>query len=558
MTMEGHLSTSPTSTLDKRILTGLSMCCALLVLLIPIKTLFIAYDEGEVVFNAIRIMNGEVPNRDFWTAYPFGQFYILSALFTAFGPTLLVARLYDIIIRFAIAISLYLIARKLMSHALALLMLMATALFLSSAGFYGYPVFPAFELGLLSILSSFHYRDKHPARWGLLSGIFAGLASLFRWDISLYAAVSVVLTMPFFSLFGAVPENRSGAQKLLAAFKVVIAILVGITIIVLPFYISFGAIAGFNRIWEELVIFPVTRLREMRWLPYPDPIFLSLPTELSASAFEETYLEFLSWLRFYFPIITFATAFLFCGYHLCIRRENFPKTNYFRVVVVGLFGALLFKQALSRYDYVHVMPSLLISFLVAGSLVNCLSAKLTKVGERFWQVFFITIAGLLLLRPVESIIFHARWFPPWGCYSGLSRAGCVLLPGDQERAVRFVISHTQENEMIFVGNERHDLIFVNDIGFYFLARRPSPTPYHHLHPGVATTLPVQKKIIDNIISGNVNLIVLANLFANSEPNAAFVSSGVNILDDFIRTNYQVIAKFGRYEVRQKKLLKRPG
>ena len=36
------------------------------------------YDEGIVLVNAQRILNGEFPNIDFWTIYPPGQFLVYS------------------------------------------------------------------------------------------------------------------------------------------------------------------------------------------------------------------------------------------------------------------------------------------------------------------------------------------------------------------------------------------------------------------------------------------------------------------------------------------------
>jgi hypothetical protein len=109
-------------------------------------------------------------------------------------------------------------------------------------------------------------------------------------------------------------------------------------------------------------------------------------------------------------------------------------------------------------------------------------------------------------------------------------------------------THTLDGESIFVGNQRHDLIFANDIGFYFLSNRPSATKYHELHPGVATTRSVQEVIVYDIESKNVNWIVLVYVHESEEPNASAVSSGVHFLDDFIRSKYVLVAEFGNYGI----------
>jgi len=118
----------------------------------------------------------------------------------------------------------------------------------------------------------------------------------------------------------------------------------------------------------------------------------------------------------------------------------------------------------------------------------------------------------------------------------------------QEQAVEFLQSHAAPGEPIFVGNSRHDLIFVNDIGFYFLSARGSATRYSELHPGVATTLPVQRAIVGELEARGVRWVVLVDMPAPHEPNASAVSTGVSFLDEHLRRHYESVARFGDYRV----------
>ena len=43
------------------------------------------YDEGIIAFGAVRVMDGQIPYRDFWTQYSPGQLYVLAGLFQVFG-----------------------------------------------------------------------------------------------------------------------------------------------------------------------------------------------------------------------------------------------------------------------------------------------------------------------------------------------------------------------------------------------------------------------------------------------------------------------------------------
>jgi len=118
--------------------------------------------------------------------------------------------------------------------------------------------------------------------------------------------------------------------------------------------------------------------------------------------------------------------------------------------------------------------------------------------------------------------------------------------------VEYVRAHTAPGETVFFGNARHDLIFINDLLAYFLADRPSPTRYAELHPGLATTVPVQQAIVADLAEKDVRWVVTRRGFESKEPNASGVSSGVTLLDDYIRTHYRPETTFGPYQVWQRR------
>src|SRR5574341_480637 len=77
------------------------------------------YDEAIPVYGAARIVDGDVPYRDFWTIYPPGQFYLLAGVFRIFGPGLLVERLVSIVLMFLTAVLLYVVSRRIVPARLA-------------------------------------------------------------------------------------------------------------------------------------------------------------------------------------------------------------------------------------------------------------------------------------------------------------------------------------------------------------------------------------------------------------------------------------------------------
>jgi hypothetical protein len=214
-----------------------------------------------------------------------------------------------------------------------------------------------------------------------------------------------------------------------------------------------------------------------------------------------------------------------------------------------LFGGFLFNQALSRYDLIHVIPASILTFIVAVAF----SQQFSKTWMKQWVrngLFALTVAlTILYFAPsLKELLISLDTAAPWGCYSHLKIAGCVSLGEDEEQAAAFIQANTKPSDLIFVGNQKHDRIFVNDIGLYYLADRLSGTRYHELYPGVATTLPIQTEIASEIGTNKVKWIVLVKIWDSTEPNGSALSSGVTYLDDYLRAHYVQVAEFGNYQI----------
>jgi len=149
------------------------------------------FDEPLILIGAQRILSGELPFRDFYTTtYPPGQYYVVAALCGVFGDSILTLRVYGVVVRAALALLLYLTARRVAGRSVALACWGACVLWIMHLGFYGYPTFPALLLILLawSILASCLDRSRAGIRsgeWRLFSaGGALGAAALFRHDVA--------------------------------------------------------------------------------------------------------------------------------------------------------------------------------------------------------------------------------------------------------------------------------------------------------------------------------------------------------------------------------------
>ncbi|MCX8021531.1 MAG: hypothetical protein N2745_02005 [Syntrophorhabdaceae bacterium] len=525
---------------------GLLFFLSFLSLFLSIKYSINGYDEGIVVFGAHRIMQGEVPYRDFWAVYPPGQFYMNAAMFTLFGETVIVARVYHTFICFFIAICFYYICTSFFSKKVCALALGTVSLWLSANTFYGYPIFPALLANLLSIMVFFEYIEKRESLPLFLSGILIGLALLFRLDFAIYGAVAQIIPLIAVNL-----KERPITLGIKTLLKNLTVYILGIFFFPLPYCVYLGFAGGLDEAFGTVVIFASTTMLEVNRLPYPHPIPPIIDISLSEVFEQELLKDMLHWLRFYCPIFVYTVAIvLFLKECFSAVREKRKErdVNLFKFLTLLITGIMMLGQALNRYDWIHVLPTSFFAVIVFLWLFE----KARGVQKKWYRLSVMLLSPLLFLTYTMPFLMritnNVNKSPPLGCHSSLERAGCVRVPVDQEEMVHLVVDKTGIDERIFVGNYKHDAIWANDIIFYFLADRPCATYYHELSPGVATTLLVQKNIVRELMEKEIKWVVIVNITDPPEGDAKSKSSGINYLDRFIMDNYRHVHTTGNYSL----------
>lgn len=508
-----------------------------------------SYDEGFVATNAMRVLSGEVPYRDFWAIYPPGQFYVVAALFNLLGPSLAVARAYDTACRFLIVVCVWFLARRAGTGSSAFLASATAAVLLASAGFYTYAVFPTLALGLASMVSVLSFVDCRRQNRLVLAGLLLGSAAFFRWDIALYVGLTeAMLVTTALTVGRPIGESRPTASigTLAAAIAPWLASTLGV---VVTSYGSLALMTGMEALWAQVFAFPVVNLREARWRPYPSFLAIAPVGGGGLESLPSAFGPLIGWFLFYFPILVQSASLLGLSY-MAVRERRLVCPRHLARLAVAVLGLLVFAQALSRYDYLHVIPASLLAALSVASLASDKSLSRTGVSAgRVVRVFLtMCLAVFYVAVPLLPIIGAFQLYPAAECHSDLTRAGCIPVNEDQARTAKHLSGLTSPDERIFVGNQRHDRIFVNDMLVYFLAGRRPATFYGELYPGVATTLEVQRQIAAEIDAAMVQCIVLVELASPGEPNTSSVSSGVTYLDEYLKARFEPVARFGDYQI----------
>jgi len=515
-----------------------------------------SYDEGITIYGACRILDGEIIYKDFWTVYAPGQFYILAGLFKLFGTRILTERVYSILIHILLAACAYFLAKRFSGRWAGLFVVFLTLLWIMFVPLYGLSLYPSLLLGIVSCIFTIKFIDTNKFNWLTLAGICTGLTILVRHDLGLYTYIAETITIILFIYRSSI--QRSVGKKLVVTFRNYFVFVTSTGIVVLPVALLLLIHVGSKELIWCLITVPITILSEFRSLPYP-----SLISSIAAiQSGQKTLIDFIQLTAykfiFYIPVILF-----FCTLQIVFlnnTKGNYRKEQWGKVLMI-LVGILFFHYTWNRTDLLHMVAVNIIAFIM---LAACLfQPRRYKSGKHpsFLQPFFIILSIITIIVLIQYAFVATSSRIKELVNVNIERARCVrTVPSEaktQELAVNYIQRHVPLNEKIFVCNAQHQNILINDIAFYFLSERHCAGKFHELHPGVATTLPVQEYIINELEKHSVNYIVVVTSPAvvSKEPNKSSRYSGVAKLDNYIRTYFTAVERFGYYIIAKRRKIK---
>jgi hypothetical protein len=448
----------------------------------------------------------------------------------------------------------YFIAAALTSAKVAIIPSLVVTLWLAAVEYYGYAVFPALLCSLVAVYALLRYISTWRIRWVIVSGVGVAGAILFRHDIGLYSLACISLVLCLTPWVGPARGALTwrGAVGMLVAVE---SVLLASTIVpLLPLTLYLVQVVPLDELWSSLVLYPIRLNRDISYLPYPPLIPDYLPLFSDPASVHEYVRDLVEpWMRFYVPLLVYGLS----GIAVPRAWSRVARPGG-RVVAVGmallfLFGMTLFNHALIRFDRIHALPTAIPAVILLTALLYrgaCPGG--TRRYAFLWGLLLVPAVAFYVVQPVRLYALTVTAFPPWICHAHLPRSGCADLYPDQEQAIAYIRAHTAAEERIFVGLTRHDRVSGSDVMFYFLADRHSATRYHELIAGVATTAEVQREIVQDLERLAVRHVVLSDAFEDAlEPNASRLSSGVVILDEFIRGQYTPVARFTAYTIWQR-------
>jgi hypothetical protein len=394
----------------------------------------------------------------------------------------------------------------------------------------------------------------------VVAGLCAGVATLFRYDIGIatFGAEGGVLAFHLWV---------TRVRELRAAIRMLILFGVGFAIPVVPVAVAFALLGVLPDLVYQVVILTGKTYLHTRAVPFPRPWML----RRHADAF-----------AVYLPVVAIAISIPTMATLLRQRLRIVydwpsagPRPAFASRITLSALVALTLvyiAKASVRVSPVQMAMALVSSLALVGVVAQPLFRRGTVGRLMAGGTLAIIIAFMLwwifigLIQASRNVAWAmspaAREFSPTGESSGsgscrlpagLERMACFRIDPAEVEAIRYVQQRTAPDDPVFVGLPRHDRIVINNVLLYFAMIRKSATQWYQYDPGITTSEQIQRIMIRDLEHAKPKLVIINDVWAEQEPNDSAVSSGVTLLDDYIRTMFGPAATFGEYIILQRRL-----
>jgi hypothetical protein len=512
------------------------------------------YDEGIVLTGAMRVASGQIPHRDFYFIYGPAEIYVLAGLFKAFGPSVLTERLFDLFIKALVVTSVFAIVAAYCRKSVAVFISIITILWLFGLNEFGLAVMPVSVLNLISsVLILPVFEGRLSAKRMMAAGAVAGAATLFRYDTGI-AVLGIHACMIAVAVY-LQPQGTANRPRLFAsAFWPYLA---GFGLVVLLPVLYYISVAPLGSIAHDIIVFPRKYYYRSRNLPLP---------RITARYFEN--------IGIYLPLAIAAMTLYALAFHRV--RRSAPGTVEERrwdgfLITFGLMLAVMYLKGIVRIApiqmYLAIVPSLLLIAVLfehrtvfprlAQVSINCL--MLLSFLAATWSALHVVRLESMYHLSVAQRILH---LPPratpgletaWCNTSNpVTRGFCFLPEDDRLQAIEFIRSHTHPGQTLYSGLRQHDRVFANDNLIYFATQLLPATRWSHFDPDLQNRYDIQTQMVQELKQNAPPYLVLDSEFdLVREPNESSKSSGVTLLDAYIRDQYKPVEQFDKLSIWQR-------
>lgn len=510
--------------------TGDCVCClsiiaVCLVLGLPRYRLGSVFgDEGFLAYGAVRVMEGQLPNRDFVSLQPPLSFYTAAAAFTLFGTSLATLRTFGLCLYTLIPLLIYGITRQ-RAGRLTSLVAAAPPLILGMPffNFVPFAVWQGVTASLVSVLFVIRAAITGRRAWALAAGVATAVTILSRHDQGFYVIVAVLA----FGLILKYSGKQSGDQhplEMLGFWAGGTA--VPLFLLAVPWLLA----AAIPAMFQQLVLFPLSTYARTSSLPLP-AIDLSQGRRWAMLA------------SMFYLVPTFYVLVALSILWRALARRRFDADLRIQTFVL-VFSILFYCQALTRSDTYHLLITLSPFFIVLAWAADDVSKNIAEAVDRRarrWPLSWVTASAVLGAFGVIGACFLLLMSPLM-----LTSTKAPIRTLDLERGgvgMDPISAKTLEGIVALIQKhatpDRSMLSLPYEPMLYFLAERRNPTRWNYLWPGDQTP--------------DDHRALLAQ--AEKDPPAVIVVTGekemqrhaVTIMD-YVHSRFQVEEQIGRWKI----------
>ena len=519
-----------------------------LAFLIPLRGLLRSQgppmEEGFMLAFPERLLDGDLPNRDFLHLYGPGSLWVLAGVFKVLGTSLTVERLVALLQQVGVVLGVYALARHwgrtvALPCALISLAIIVPPIGLTALGWVG-----GVALGLLGMALALEGRrgadDRRARLCTLVGGVLLGFALLYRLDLVLAVGLAALVMIRGL--------DAARVRRLLG----------GIAVGVSPYVIHL-ATAGVGATVSGMILDPVIYLRGGRRLPIPPPLdhldgFLQRAGDTRQISWPVPSFTTAQQLTIWFFFLIGSVLFLLFVAWWRLRQDRTSFTA--RVLAtVAVFSIGLMPQAIQRVDSAHFawVSCVPVAFLPVA-ITELVRARAPRLRRRVRNViaggsvlvFLFAVLPSFTIRPytdysLQSIGIHRIAYKiehkGRSFYYGrpeAARAANELLP------VADRISNP--GDRLFVGpTDLRKTPYSDAYLYYMLPDLDAATYYIEMDPGVANA--EDSGLADDLRSADT--VILSSIFNDwDEPNDAR-EFGPNLPNEILDRDFCLVQKFGR-------------
>ena len=456
-------------------------------------------DEGLLLVYPLQVLDGQLPYRDFMSAYGPGETYLLAGLYWLFSPSIIVERMVGLLTHLAIVGGVYALYRPRGRRIAGALGLLSGVLMLPLTN-TAFAFLACVAFSLWGLVYALHRRGAHNLA---VAGLLAGLAVTWRPDT---APLALLPLMP------ALWSRRTELPWAAGGFVVgLLPTLVLLAITPKAFVTSFLDRAARGAAESRL--------------PIP-PVFASD--------------------RNLFYVMLVATA-------LVVVAAFLRDESHMQNVCVALFSLLLMPQALQRCDWIHLLFAGCVTIPAFVELIHRRLERISSLGLSTGALAALAGISPLVAAPAQygPALARAAVGPAFPPPTVQNQGRTLPVHGDQEAAtIRAVLAAIERvsspGDTVFVTYA--DLVrpLFSDISLYFLLPELRVTAYNlEITPGV-TNQPRAR--LDRDVA-NADVLVLHDFGTDRwKRDFPYSHPGWTKPAEVLRDQFCLVGEFGAYRV----------